>query len=376
MLGIGKREVQRKHLKAVPLAPYVGFVNAFWPSSYPLLFSTAPVLGNARILSNNPTSTAFSYSQVSKEAVVAASYFARSLEGALSSPATLPCTRNSRRRRRSASLGSGDSDWSNVPSPGISSLPWGLADEGCDLGDRVVDDRDNSPDFGGGWSGATNNWASAIPLPRLALLSGLTTLRLNVSLAGVSVRIPARGLLINGEHHQEGVGSESRDEEVPLSAECSPGGAHESARRQRARRCVRRIARQLVARIHPVGTSPGFRQACRLFGDEMVAMGYGKAASGAVLRALREAHARTRDPEEQDGDKDTLGPERTTTEPPGTSTTATPEDREDVKELIQAGMVALPSINSEDSPGAGGNAGEPSLLDIISVEVCEFLYMM
>lgn len=326
---------------------------------------------------------------------MAASYLMRSLECALSSPVMPPCTRNSRCRRRSPSADTGDSDWANVPSPRIYSPP-SVLHEGCDLGDRMVDERSNSPNFGGGgsssggegdgggsgWSGETNNWASAIPLPRLMLLSGLTTLRLNVSLAGVSVRIPPKGLSINGNKYQkQGVGSVSSDTKVPLSAKRSPGGADGYARRQRARRCVRRVVQQLVERIHPVGASPGLRQACRLFRDEMITMGYDKAASSGVLRALMDTHARIRDAEEQDEDKDEGilpslrpdGSERTTVEHPGTSTT-TPEGREDVKELIEAGMVALPSCNAEDSRGAIGSDREPFLLDILSAEVCDILH--
>ena len=40
----------------------------------------------------------------------------------------------------------------------------------------------------------SNDWSSAVPLPRLALLSGLTTLRLNVSLAGIHARVTSVGL--------------------------------------------------------------------------------------------------------------------------------------------------------------------------------------
>ncbi|CAM9545073.1 unnamed protein product, partial [Sphacelaria rigidula] len=100
------------------------------------------------------------------------------------------------------------------------------------------------------------------------------------------------------------VGTGGRNnEEGPLPSENSRGrGAHhKSARRKRARRCVRRVVKQLVGRTHPAVDSPGFGQACRLFRDEMAAMGYDSATSDGILRALIETNEGIRDNEGQDG---------------------------------------------------------------------------
>lgn len=247
--------------------------------------------------------------------------------------------------------------------------------------------------------GVVNNWSTAIPLPRLALLSGLTTLRLNVSLAGVQARVPSRGLL-DSDHDDDDTGgiddgtSEGNtagngpsSHEAHLSASPRKAGAHRSgsARDERARRCIRRVARQLVDRIHPAATSAGYRQACRLFRDEMEALGYDRSVLDGVVQALLDSAARIRGPAGHDSSvKD--GQEAVQSHPgvpqsPSLGaaaglqqeTTAFPQERDDVRELIEAGMAALPSLPVSESGGAcSGDAGvnqEPLLLDIASVEV-------
>lgn len=320
--------------------------------------------------------------------MVAMFQLTRSLQRALLSPAHLKSSgRQTSRWNRADSSDRGDGDWSKVPSPQQSAPPWGSSNEDSGSGDDHYrglignDRRSRTGSNGGspGWSGATNNWASAVPLPRLALLSGLTALRLNASLAGIHVRVPSKGIVGNG--HGYGLETLLEDRKgSPPSAQCPRGDAQEDARRSRARRCIWRIARQLVERIHPAENSPGFRQACRLFRDEMTTIGFDQLAVGAVLKALAETNARIRDPAGQDEGKDeevmpsppppsTDVPEGMTCEPPGASVT-TPEDHEDVRELIEAAMQALSTRSTNVSSGGVGAGGvDPLITDIISVEV-------
>lgn len=292
-------------------------------------------------------------------------------------------------RARRCSWETDDSDWARIPPPPISQPPWGGQDViGIDSDHRVVseepDQSNKETNRSNGWSGESYNWASAIPLPRLALLSGLTALRLNVSLAGVYVRVPSKGLRgdVDDQAREKGHGEQFDNHESP-SVKASPVGGQRCSRMQRVRRCVRRMARQLVERIHPVGASPGYRQASRLFRDEMSAMGYDQTTLGAVLQALAETSASLRDSVRQDESKDENtspslsvlspsddGPVRSTAEmPDGPSTN---EERDDVRELVEAGMSLIdkePRTDHNGSDSNNNNLGDPALLDVFSIEV-------
>lgn len=293
----------------------------------------------------------------------------------------------------------------SIAQPRILSPPWGVESKNTDdmSNRRCGADQATSPrstvSTAAAGPGVVNNWSTAIPLPRLALLSGLTTLRLNVSLAGVQARIPSTGLLDNDLNDDDngGVGDGTSEgnpaKNGPSSHEASPSasprkaGAHgsSSARAERACRCIRRVARQLVDRIHPAATSAGYQQACRLFRDEMGALGYDRSVLNGVVQALLECTARIRGPAGHDSSaKDGQEafqphPGMPQSPPLGAAaglqheTTALPEERDDVRELVEAGMAALPSLPAFESGGAcGGDAGvdqQPLLLDIASVEV-------
>lgn len=302
----------------------------------------------------------------------------------------------------------------NIAPPRILSPPWGAESKSTvDTSSRRWGaDQATSPrstaDSTTAGPGVVNNWSTAIPLPRLALLSGLTTLRLNVSLAGVQARVPSTGLL----HHDDAAVCNDDDNKNggvddaasqgntarngPSSQEASPpasprkAGGHSSnssARAERARRCIRRVARQLLDRIHPAATSAGYRQACRLFRDEMGALGYDRAILDGVVQAVVDSAARARGPEGldssgKDGQEAFQPPSEMPPSPPRGAaaglqqeTTVLPEERErdGLRELVEAGMAALPALPvSESGAACGGNAGvdqEPLLLDIVSVEV-------
>lgn len=292
----------------------------------------------------------------------------------------------------------------SIAQPRILSPPWGVESENTNDtshrrwgADQATSPRSTASSTTAG-PGVVNNWSTAIPLPRLALLSGLTTLRLNVSLAGVQARIPSWGLLDNDDDHGNGVvedgtsrGIAARNgppsQEAPTSASPTKAGAHgsSSARAERARRCIRRVARQLVDRIHPAAMSVGYRQACRLFRDEMGALGYDNRVLDGVVQALLDSTARIRNPAGHDSSaKDRQEAFQShsgmSQSPPlgaaaglQQETTALPEELDDVRELVEAGMAALPGFAaSESGDGCGGNVGidgEPLLLDIASVEV-------
>lgn len=397
--------------------------------------------------------------QVSKEAVATLSRMARSVELALlSPPARAPFT-----RRRTLSLE--DGEWTSVAPPqNLSSRGGSESDYNNrweDI-DDVSSARSTSNSSNGSGSGSfssttgaglpTNNWSSTVPLPRLALLSGLTTMRLAVSLAGVRARVPAKGLIdhsgrtganFNGAAAMPSSASATASVSTatatgasppPKTALSGPDNLRERARMVRARRCIRRVARQLVERIHPAATSAGYRQACRLFRDEMVALGFDHASVTEVLKALLEMTAKLRDPDtvlgdaervEQEDDQsnfvektdeheekkgeeeDEESPFWISPPPTGTPSAAAadgrtapgraaalgaaanrmpdaaidgaiPGERDDARELEEAGMAVLldrarPSPQSaavvdEDDAGDGVDEGE-SLLDIATVEV-------
>lgn len=274
--------------------------------------------------------------------------------------------------------------------PHALSPPWGGGSErGGNAGGSRWEEYDTS--FSGSADSSTgreasraevsNNWSAAVPLPRLALLSGLTALRLNVSLAGVQARVRSRGLV--GEGGGSG-GADSADSVKDRPA----GGSYQNARKERARRCIRRVARQLVERIHPAAASPGFRQACRLFRDEMGALGYDAIVLTRVLQALLNTSSRLRDPgghdeckaaEEAIPRRDFLPFEMgspVTGAAPGVPRDAPlAEESDETGELVDAGMAALPKTEvSEGSSDGGSNGGkgdgeERLLLDIASIEV-------
>lgn len=333
---------------------------------------------------------------MSKEAVAAITQLSLSLKRAVASPPSQVIS-----RARSLSWGIDDS----LAQPRILSPPWGVESKTTDDtrdwrwgAGQATSPRSTASSTTAG-PGVVNNWSTAIPLPRLALLSGLTTLRLNVSLAGVQARIPSTGLLDNDHDDRNGGGVDdgtSQDntarngpspQEGPPSASPRKAGAHvnSGARAERARRCIRRVARQLVDRIHPAATSAGYRQACRLFRDEMGALGYDRSVLTGVLQALLDSTARIRGPaghasSAKDG-QEAFQPHSGMPQSPPLAvavglqqeTTALPEERDDVRELVEAGMAALPRLPVSDGGDAcGGKAGvdqEPRLLDIASVEV-------
>lgn len=238
--------------------------------------------------------------------------------------------------------------------------------------------------------GIANNWSGSIPLPRLALLSGLTTFRLNLSLAGVQAKVLSRGLLDDDAGDGEG----DTVDTGPLP-EGSATTQRVRLRVERARRCVRRVAKQLVERIHPAATSAGYRQACRLFRDEMGALGYDQSILDDAVQVLLETAAKIRDlPGNDEGDRDEKeAPQSPSAMPsssaaaqqqpemaamperPGGDAAEMSEERADVRELIEAGMAALPALPVSDNGGAGsgdgsGTVGQKQLiLDIAFVEV-------
>lgn len=238
----------------------------------------------------------------------------------------------------------------------------------------------------------SNNWSSAVPLPRLALLSGLTTVRLSVSLTGFHARVLSKGL---HPDHDQPSGSQDEKKSNRPSGEVSHGRYSERyllARTERACRCVRRVARQLLERIHPAAASPGYREACRLFRDEMRALGYKQSAICAALQALVAASERLRESVERDegktGERGTSSlsfpspPRRSTSEvlpsvrPTLGSSSGSSMSEEDgeVRELVEAGMAALSNTPESERSGDGGwkkfeMNGDQLQLDIASVEV-------
>lgn len=335
--------------------------------------------------------------QVSKEAVAAVTHLTLSLKRAVASPPSPVSSRT-----RSLSWGMEDS----IAHPRVLSPPWGIQVESKNTidtsnrrwgADQATSSRSTASSTTAA-PGVVNNWSTAIPLPRLALLSGLTTLRLNVSLAGVQARIPSRGLIDiddddNGDV-DDGIshgntarnGPSAQEASPPASPRKSGGHSSSSARAERARRCIRRVARQLVDRIHPAATSAGYQQACGLFRDEMGALGYDRSVLNGVVQALLDSAARIRGLAGHDSSGGKDGQEAfqphsgmPASPPLGAAaglqqeTTTLPEERDDVRELVEAGMAALPSMPVSESGGAcGGNAGvgqKPLLLDIASVEV-------
>lgn len=329
--------------------------------------------------------------QVSKEAVAAITRLTLSLKRAVASP---PPPVSSRTRSYSWEMED------CIAPPRILSPPWGaqVESENTDGTDnrgwganRPTSPRSTASSATAG-PGVVKNWSNAIPLPRLALLSGLTTLRLNVSLAGVQARVSSRGLLDDDDAENDGAGdvddgavgvdvddgigrgntarngSSSKEASPPVSPRKVGGHSGGSTRIERTRRCIQRIARQLVDRIHPAATSAGYLQACRLFRDEMGALGYDRSVLDGVVQALLDSTARIRGPAGHD--RSWRDGQEAPQSPIQEGTTTLPEERDDVRELIQAGMAALPK--SPLSPSGGAYAGvdhEPLLLDIASVEV-------
>lgn len=305
--------------------------------------------------------------QVSKEATVAVSQLARSLQLVMS-PSVSPPWSFARappsRAPSPPSSGRQDSDIISVREQGTERS----------YGERSTDSAERPGD--------PNDWSSVIPLPRLALLSGLVSLRLDVSLAGVQARVPVRGFSpdeLGWRGRRDGAAADASPPFEPPRDAAHAG--RNLSRGARARRCVRRVARQLVERIHPVGASPGYRQACRLFRDEMVAMGYGKAVSAAVLRALAETMARLRDPARQDEGKDQglasspesmAGPDGAPMGggPKSGSASDVREERRDVRELVEAGMASIHEALLEADESGGLHARDDvAHMDVLSVEV-------
>lgn len=215
-------------------------------------------------------------------------------------------------------------------------------------------------------------------------------MRLNVSLAGVQAKVLSRGVL---DH-------EGRDAEGDIAGTVPPFKGSATTRRvrlraERVRRCIRRVAKQLVERIHPAAMSAGYRQACSLFRDEMGALGYDQSALDDVFQSLLETAAKIRDlPGHDEGDQEEKEEAQSPSAVPPSSASAqqqpetaampgTPggdaaemsEERADVRELVRAGMAVLATLPvPDDSGGGGGNGGgtvgqERLLLDVASVEV-------
>lgn len=238
----------------------------------------------------------------------------------------------------------------------------------------------------------SNNWSSAVPLPRLALLSGLTTVRLSVSLTGFHARVLSRGLRPNPDQPS---GSHDEKKSNRPSGEVSHGKYRERyllARHERARRCIRRVARQLLERIHPAAASPGYREACRLFRDEMRALGYKQSAICAALQALVGASERLRVSVERDEGmargKGTSSsscpsppPRSTSEELPSvhpslvsSNRSSVSEEDSEARQLVEAGMAALSNTPESEMSGDGGRKkfemnGDQLQMDIVSVEV-------
>lgn len=302
-----------------------------------------------------------------------------------------------------------------IPAPQIFPPPWGVGAEGNATrrgrrrGDRAASPRSvascaTSATTGAG-AGVANNWSGAVPLPRLALLSGLTTLRLNVSLAGVQARVLSRGLRNDddvgpsssdyGQRNSNTEGAHPQGVGVTTPSSAKDSRRHSGARAERARRCVRRVARQLVERVHPAAASTGYRQACRLFRDEMGALGYDQGSLDGVVEALLETTARIRDPaaaavHEGSGKEATFfqypasmpgrsgqTQQQQETTMPGRAAVEeadAPGERADVRELVEAGMAVLSdaSVPVKGGSGSGGDGAvgeEPVLLDIAAIEV-------
>lgn len=323
---------------------------------------------------------------------MAVASLARSLEQAVASPRPLPVERH-----RSLSWGTEDGDWARIPPPRVLPPPWqSLADDSGTSNDSRWDGVEAfSPSSTGSdrsatsnqTKGTSNNWSRAVPLPRLALLSGLTTLRLNVSLAGLQARVPSRGLAGDTD---ESAGANRAEKVDPVSTTLSPGARLERTRTGRARRCIQRVTRQLLERIHPAQSSPGYRESCRLFRDEMGALGYDQDVLSDVLRVLVETTVRFRDPrwqdeaKEEEVDGECLPPSMTSPagSVPGSPMAETsddggvPTERDEAREMIEAGMAVLQKVpvsdDGDDRVGdADGNVAreEQLSLDIISVEV-------
>ncbi|CAM9342627.1 unnamed protein product, partial [Hapterophycus canaliculatus] len=325
--------------------------------------------------------------EVSKEAVAAVTRLTLSLKRAIASPPPSP----SYSRTRNLS-------WEVeelVSPPRILSPPWEADPENrarrWGAGQATSPRSVTSSSYRSAMltAGVTNNWSSSIPLPRLALLSGLTTLRLNVSLAGVQAKVLSRGLL----------DSDSGDGEGDIVDTGPPPEESATIRRvrlraERAHRCIRRVAKQLVERIHPAATSAGYHQACRLFCDEMGALGYDQSALDDVVQTLLETAAKIRDlPGHDEGDEDRKENPQfpSAMPPPSASAPQQPEtpamrgkpgggvaemsgERADVRELVEAGIAALPTLSVSDFGDAGGDddsggvGHEQLVLDIASVE--------
>ncbi|CAM9636690.1 unnamed protein product, partial [Ectocarpus sp. 13 AM-2016] len=346
--------------------------------------------------------------EVSKEAVAAITLLTLSLKRAVAVP---PAPSTPAFSRGLSTEGMEDC----IPPPQILSPPWGAGAEdnatgrGRKRGDRAASPRSvascaTSATTGVG-TGVANNWSGAVPLPRLALLSGLTTLRLNVSLAGVQARVLSRGLRNDDDAGPSGsdYGQRNNNTEgthpqgVGVTSPFSPKDSrrHSGARAERARRCVRRVARQLVERVHPAAASTGYRQACRLFRDEMEALGYDQGAMDGVVEALLKTTARIRDPAVAVAVHEGSGKEavffhypgsmagrsgqaeqQQETTMPGRATVEevdAPGERADVGELVEAGMAVLSdaSVPAKGGSGSGGDGAvgeEPVLLDIAAVE--------
>lgn len=238
----------------------------------------------------------------------------------------------------------------------------------------------------------SNNWSSAVPLPRLALLSGLTTVRLSVSLKGFHARVLSRGLCPDPDQSS---GSHDKKKSNRPSGEVGHGRYRERyllARTERARRCIRRIARQLLERIHPAAASPGYREACRLFRDEMRALGYKQSAICAALRALVGASERLRESVERDegmaGGRGTSSPSCPSPPPRSTSEvlpsvhpglgssngSSMSEEDSEARELVEAGMAALSNTPESEESGDGvwkkfEMNGDQLQMDIVSIKV-------
>lgn len=328
------------------------------------------------------------YLQVSNEVTAAVSCLVRSLQESVCPPR--PCLRE--QREGPTGCHTPKQRLSDPESSRLSS-PWSGGDQSDFDSEREHGTEHN---FGGGCSssdqessGESNNWAGAIPLPRLALLSGLVSLRLNLSLAGVCARVPSNETLTAGACDEES-GRSARDSvcdnRISPLLTISQQGLRGNSRMARVLRCMRRIARQLVERIHSVGPSPGYRQACRLFRDEMMAMGYDEAVVGAVLKALAETTGKIRDParqqQEEDEDSGSSLPDapRSTRDVPSSTIplhARTPNmegERDDVGELMEVGMAFVQDTSVaavEDSNGSGSIREDALFIDVFSLEVSE-----
>lgn len=344
---------------------------------------------------------------------MAAARLVQSLERAVSSPPPRLTA-----LAGSPSRGTGDVKWAQISAPTISSPSWkrGLDkrcvkarsskiweyDQAASSGSASACSSSSSVSSANAQMAVPSNWSSAVPLPRLALLSGLTTLRLNVSLDGVQARVSSKGLLgdssqgddNNGKRHEAGFDQDPKKYSGRPRKTCHfpKKTCKSSARTERARRCIRRVARQLMERIHPASASVGYWQACRLFRDEMKLLAFKKNTQDDVLQALLEMTARLRDPaagqEENMHDNQAFSPplppplnlgkdQGVAVEMPEMPNEVSMSgERDEVRHLVESGMVVLsnaPAFDGGDDSANGGSDRQDDskqmVLDIVSVEV-------